>query len=334
MSNGQQQQPQQPKSEGKLIPFKERLTDFRSFIEKGKDQLAMALPKHITADRILRILMTEIQRTPSLLDCTRESVWGALLQCAQLGLEPGGVLGQAYLVPFKNRKNNGRLEVQLMPGYKGLVKLAYQSGEVGAIRARIVREKDKFYYEYGVDETLVHVPDRSPDPGQMVAVYAVAKIKGIDEAQFVVLERWEVELIRQRSASSTSGPWVTDEPEMWKKSAIRRLCKLLPASTEKDNLAKAIAIDEAAEAGLPQFHDVIDIQPAEAVGDDGAQEAVAPAPEPTKLDKLAADVKDKAAKKQMSILTPGAPSQSKAPEDQLPESLGGDRVPGADDVTG
>ena len=271
---GGQQQPQ-----GQMVPFKAKMQDFRSFLEKGKTQLAHALPKHITPDRVLRLMLTEAARTPKLLECSRDSVWGAVLQCAQLGLEPGGVLGQAYLVPFMNRKA-GRLECQLIPGYKGLIKLAYQSGEVGAIRARIVREKDRFSYEYGINERLEHVPYRGDDPGDMVAVYAVAKIKGIDEPQFLVIEAWEMGIIRSRSKSANDGPWVTDPPEMWKKSALRRLCKLLPASTEKDNLARAVALDEAAEAPDMDQGDFIDVPALEA----GQEEQQRPV---SKLDELA-----------------------------------------------
>jgi hypothetical protein len=94
-----------------------------------------------------------------------------------------------------------------------------------------------------------------------VAVYAWASIKGIESKQFVVLEKWEVDAIRARSKSSHKGPWVTDYEEMAKKSALRRLCKMLPASVEKDNLARAVALDEHAEANISQridYRDMID----------------------------------------------------------------------------
>lgn len=287
----QQVQPQQQKTPapqangngGKLITFTDKVNTFRGLLGRMEQQLAMALPKHIKVDRLIRIVLTEVQKTPKLLDCTQGSLLGAVMQSAQLGLEPGGVLGQAYLVPYRNK---GTLECSLIPGYKGLVKLAYQSGEVGAIRARVVREKDQFEYEYGIDEVLRHVPYRGEDAGEMVAVYAVAKIKGVDEAQFLVLERWEVEQIREKfSKAAQSGPWVTDFDEMAKKSALRRLCKLLPASVENQQLARAVVLDEHAEAGLKQeFENVIDVQ-ATAVSE-RAVEAETEKPK-TDLDELA-----------------------------------------------
>lgn len=304
---------------GQIIPWPKRFNSFRETLSKMEKQFAMALPKHLKPERLIRIVLTEVTKNPKLLDCSEGSMIGAILQAAQLGLEPGGVLGQAYLVPFKNYKKGGALECQLITGYKGLIKLAYQSGEVGAIRARVVREKDAFRYHYGLEEQLVHEPWRGPEAGELVAVYAVAKIKGVDEAQFLVLERWEADLIRHKfSASADKGPWVDDFDEMAKKSALRRLCKLLPASTENQALARAVALDEHAEAGIPQeFDNVIDVSVAEPEAPD--EMPTMPAGQPTKLDKLAADRK---AGKKLTIEIP--PSESNDPGDQLPPELGGD----------
>src|SRR5579862_5224413 len=279
-----QQHPQPPppapanghKPSGQMTPFQERFVSFRKFLRTMEGQFKMALPKHVAPDRLIRIVLTEVAKNPRLLDCTQESTVGALMHAAQLGLDVGSVLGQAYLVPFKNRKR-GVQEVQLIPGYKGLVKLAYQSGEIGAIRARVVRSRDEFRYEYGIEEELVHRPHRGPDAGPLVAVYAVARIKGLDESQFVVLERWEIDQIRDSfSKSADDGPWVTDYEEMSKKSAIRRLCKLLPQSVENDALARAVAADERAEAGLePDYDNAIDVQPVGAADEDKDAETAA-----------------------------------------------------------
>ncbi len=320
-TTGQQQS--SAEGNGAMAPFQQRFNSFRGTLTKMEKQLAMALPKHIKPERLTRIILTEMTKTPKLLDCTDASLFGAILQAAQLGLEPGGVLGQSYLVPYFNNKVR-RLECQLIPGYKGLVKLAYQSGEVGAIRARVVREKDEFNYEYGMREVLIHKPHRGSDAGGLVAVYAVAKIKGIDEEQFLVLERWEIDAIRDRSKSSSSGPWVTDFDEMAKKSALRRLCKLLPASVENDALARAVAIDERVEAGLDQeFESIIDVT-ATPVSDEKPEDDQSPsstAKPADSLDRLAAEKKaqkekaDQAAgsakatekpKKQMTIIVEGA----------------------------
>ena len=97
--------------------------NIRALLEKSKGQIAMALPKHLNADRIVRVAMTSVQRTPELLKCDPISLVAAVIQSSQLGLEPDGILGHAYLIPFNNTKK-GRMEVQFIPGYKGLIDLA------------------------------------------------------------------------------------------------------------------------------------------------------------------------------------------------------------------
>ncbi len=108
---------------------------------KIKAQMALALPKHMTADRLARIATTEIRKIPKLAACDQASFLGAIMQCAQLGLEPGGALGHAYLIPFdKRQKVNGRwetvsTEAQLIIGYRGMIDLARRSGQILHISA-------------------------------------------------------------------------------------------------------------------------------------------------------------------------------------------------------
>ena len=259
---------------GKIIPYDERVARVKRVLHELKVPLSQALPSHVKVDRFVRICLSTVQKNPELLDCEPATFIAAVYQCAQLGLETDGVLGQAYLVPFKNK---GVKEVQLIPGYRGLMKLAYQTGEVSSIRARVVRERDKFGYGFGLFERLEHEPYRGHDAGELVAVYAVARIKGVDDPLFIVLERWEIDKIRERSKASQNGPWVTDYDEMAKKSAIRRLCKMLPASVEKDNLGRAVALDERAEAGVPQQIEIIDAEEAGPMAAAAAESAAEPA---------------------------------------------------------
>lgn len=236
------------KKSTQIVPVNQKAENVRTMLEKAKPQIALALPKHLSADRMLRISMTSIRRTPQLLACNPQSLLGAIMQSAQLGLEPDGVLGHAYLIPFKE-------EVQLIVGYKGLIDLARRSGQLSTIYARVVYAKDQFEYAYGLSERLEHIPSGAAETGEVVAAYAVAKLKD-GALQFEVMTRGEIDAIRKRSKAGDSGPWVTDFPEMAKKSVLRRLCKMLPASVE---LARAVALDERADLGLPQqLEDVID----------------------------------------------------------------------------
>lgn len=239
-------------SKTQIVPVNKKADAVVALLEKSKPQIARALPRHLSADRMLRVTMTSIRRTPKLLSCSQQSLLGAIMQAAQLGLEPDGVLGHAYLVPFKE-------EVQLLIGFKGLIDLARRSGQLSTIFSRVVYAKDSFEYSYGLNEKLEHVPTTEEDPGDVVAVYAVARLKD-GGTQFEVMTRREVEAIRKRSRAANDGPWITDYAEMCKKTCLRRLCKMLPASVE---LARAVSLDERAEVGLSQqLEDVIDV-PAE-----------------------------------------------------------------------
>lgn len=255
------------------------INGFRSVLEKMKPQIQLALPRHVSPDRMLRIVLTTVQRTPKLLECTRESLLGCIVQCAQLGLEPDGLLGHAYLIPFFNNRQN-RMECQLIVGYKGLLKLARQSGEIASISARVVHEKDVFEFEYGLQEKLRHIPSMEEDPGQLIYAYAIFRLKD-GASHFDVMSIREIEAIKKRSKSSGSGPWVTDFEEMAKKTVLRRASKMSPASIE-DRMARAIVLDERADAGLPQNIDEDEpgAEPGDqgTDGDNGAGEPVAEQP--------------------------------------------------------
>ena len=159
-----------------ITPTQQKVSTLRNLLERSKAQLEMALPKHLTPERLIRITLTAVQRSPKLLECDPLSVVGSVMEAAQLGLEPDDVLGHAYLVPFKNSKTN-RLEAKLMIGYRGFVALGRNSGDLEDIGAQVVYSNDKFDYEYGLDCYLKHKP-ASEDRGEMVAVYAYARLKG------------------------------------------------------------------------------------------------------------------------------------------------------------
>ena len=216
--------------------------------EEMRAQIAAALPRHLTPERMLRVATTAIRKTPQLLQCNPMTVLGAVVTASQLGLEPDGVLGHAYLIPYGKT-------CTFIPGYKGLLQLARRSGEISTIEARVIRERDSWSYSYGLDSKLVHVPCREPDTGELVAAYAVAKLKD-GGVQWDLMLRHEIDAIRSRSRAGKSGPWVTDYEEMAKKTVLRRLCKMLPVSVE---LQRAVALDECAEVGVDQGLDVVDL---------------------------------------------------------------------------
>ena len=196
-----------------------------------KRQIALALPKTFSSDRFMRVALTLYNRVPGLAECTVQSVAQCLLDCAQLGLEPG-LLGRAWLVPFRD---HGVPKATLIIGYQGLAELAFRSGRVKALRAEAVYEQDDFECALGSDPKLVHKPYLgAEDPGRLLYAYAVATLEG-GATQWVVLTRRQLDAIRASSKSGKGGkpgPWDTHFPEMCTKSAVRKLSKLLPLSPE------------------------------------------------------------------------------------------------------
>lgn len=209
-------------------------------------QMALAMPKSMTPDRLTRIVMTECRKTPALLKCAPESFYGAVLQCAALGLEPGSALGHCYLLPFGNGKDrSGRPNAQLIIGYRGMIDLARRSGQIISLQAWTVHAQDTFNYQLGLDPDIQHVPASTADRGPVTHVYAVAKLKG-GGIQFEVMSRAEIEKVRSTSKAGNTGPWASHWEEMAKKTVIRRLFKYLPVSIEA---VRAVEIDEKTDRG-------------------------------------------------------------------------------------
>lgn len=227
---------------------KSKAEDVRTFLMRDavKDQMKLALPKHLSADRLLRVAFTSILRTPGLLNCTRESLLSCIMTCAQLGLEPDQFLGQAYLIPFKNAKK-GVMECQLMPGYRGYIALARRTGEVQSISSQVVYTNDKFALQYGLEERLDHQP-ADGERGKPKGVYVVFHYKD-GSRSFDYMSVSDVERIRKRSKSAQTGPWVTDWDEMAKKTVIKRHVKLAPMSVE---FAHAVALEDRGLSGITQ----------------------------------------------------------------------------------
>lgn len=209
-------------------------------------QMALALPKSMTAERLTRIVMTECRKVPALMQCNQESFFGAVLQCAQLGLEPGSALGHCYLLPFGNGKSrDGRPNCQLIIGYRGMIDLARRSGQIVSINAHCVHEADEFEYELGLHPDIHHRPSPLAERGPVTYVYAVAVLKG-GGVQFEVMSRAEIEAVRAQSKAGKSGPWVTHWDEMARKTVVRKLFKYLPVSIEA---VRAVEIDEKSDRG-------------------------------------------------------------------------------------
>lgn len=219
-----------------------RKAETRAALTRMEDQFALALPSGVTPQQLTRDVMTVVQQTPALLNVRRDTLLGAVMTCAQLALRPG-VLGQAYVLPFKGR-------AQFVPGYKGLAQLAHRSGQVAGIDMEVVRRRDKFRVIKGSEARIVHEPGwgRPDDPADLepVAYYSIVRTIG-GGAFTYVMETWEVEahrdrfaLQRDRETGQIKGPWVENFDAMALKTTLKYALRPAPMSLE---LQQAIALD-------------------------------------------------------------------------------------------
>ena len=199
-------------------------------IQAGAKQFATALPKHINTDRFVRIAITTIRQNPKLAQCSQESLLGALMVSAQLGLEPG-TLGQCYLIPFENKKL-GKVECQFQIGYKGLIELLRRSGQLSDIYSYAVYENDDFEITYGLSRDLKHKPNFS-DRGEIIGFYAVAILKdGAKAFEYMTKEEIIKHEEKYRKGSYKNDVWNKNFEEMSKKTVVKKLLKWLPVSVE------------------------------------------------------------------------------------------------------
>lgn len=235
--------------------------DIKSLINSDtmREQFARALPKHLSAERFARVAITALSRTPKLQDCTPASMMKCLLDLSAMGLEPDG--RRAHLIPYGS-------EATLIIDYKGLIELIRRSGDIVSIRAETVCQADEFTWRNG---EVDHQVNWRADRGAIQAVYAEAIMKS-GERQTAVMTLEEINAIRSKSRAGRSGPWVDHFGEMAKKTAVRRLAKMLPLSSE---LQSAIERDDdqfremrdvtrkqaTALLDMPEPEDEIDVTP-------------------------------------------------------------------------
>lgn len=217
----------------------------QQYIKSMEGEIKKALPSVITPERFTRIVLSAISVNPKLGSCTPASFLGAMMTSAQLGLEVNTPLGQAYVLPYLNK---GVLEAQFQLGYKGLIDLAYRSGDVEVIQAHVVYENDEFECEYGLDPKLTHKP-ADADRGEPIKVYAVFKTKS-GGFGFEVMSMEDVKKHAakySKSYRSSYSPWETNFEEMAKKTVLKRVLKYAPL---KSDFVRAAVQDETIKKDL------------------------------------------------------------------------------------
>ena len=228
---------------GGIIPAKTEAKSIKDLIGIMRPEIEKALPSVLTGERFARMAMTALSQTPELQQCSPKSFLGAMMQAAQLGLEPNTPLGQAYLIPYKNR---GQLEAQFQLGYRGYIALASRCGVT--VTAHEVHENDSFSFEYGLEEKLEHKPALT-DRGAVTCYYATYHAK--DGAKgFIVMSKEDVTAHKNKyskAAGSSFSPWSTNFDSMAKKTCIKQLLKYAPLNTE---FVRAAAADETIKTNI------------------------------------------------------------------------------------
>ena len=219
----------------------------QAYVKKMEKAIAQALPSVITPERFSRIVLSALSTNPKLAETTPQSFLGAMMTAAQLGVEPNTPLGQAYLIPYFNGKTR-QTECQFQLGYKGLIDLAYRSGEVSMIQAHAVFENDEFHYSYGLEPELRHVPAQA-NRGDPIYYYAMFRTKDGGYG-FEVMSMDDVRAHAQKfSKTFSNGPWQTNFDEMAKKTVLKRVLKLAPL---KSDFARGIASDETVKTEISE----------------------------------------------------------------------------------
>ena len=215
---------------GTMVKKENKSKTIFDVIQAGAKQFATALPKHVNSERFVRIAITTIRQNPKLAKCSQESLLGALMVSAQLGLEPG-TLGQCYLIPFENKKA-GTVECQFQIGYKGLIELLRRSGQLSDIYSYTVYENDDFNIEYGLSRTLTHKPNFD-ERGEIKGFYAVAILKdGAKAFEYMTKDEVTHHEEKYRKGSYKNDVWNKNFEEMAQKTVVKKLLKWLPVSVE------------------------------------------------------------------------------------------------------
>lgn len=262
---------------GTMVKKENKSKTIFDVIQAGAKQFATALPKHVNSERFVRIAITTIRQNPKLAKCSQESLLGALMVSAQLGLEPG-TLGQCYLIPFENKKT-GTVECQFQIGYKGLIELLRRSGQLSDIYSYTVYENDDFNIEYGLSRTLTHKPNFD-ERGEIKGFYAVAILKdGAKAFEYMTKDEVVKHEEKYRKGSYKNDVWNKNFEEMSQKTVVKKLLKWLPVSVEflemaaKDEKSFKVIDDKSTEVQeieiLENNGDIINAETGEFITESG-----------------------------------------------------------------
>lgn len=237
-----------------LVQVSKQADQIKSIFKVNHDRMVRMAPR-TTGDpnRLLTVAFNSIVYNSDLVQCTPASLFGGVLEALKLGLTIGGPMQESWLVPFRNK---GVQEATLIIGYQGYRTLIDRAKSVMDLHPRAVYANDEFDFQFGTHPKVHHIPYwrvGKPAPGELIAVYAVAHLRG-GGVQIEVMPKAEVDQHRAKSRAKDSGPWVNFYDAMALKTVVRKIAKYLPKSSEL--MARALQLDEQADLGIPQEFEV------------------------------------------------------------------------------
>lgn len=210
----------------------------KDLVEAQLPAIERQLGGAMNSEAFVRAVLSEITKSPQLMQADPKTLLGGVMLAAQLRLEIGSGLGEFYLTP---RKDRGQQICLPIIGYQGLIKLALRSEFVMNVQAFLVRRGDQFSYGANAERGMFYdwVPQDFEETRDWIGVVATARMRS-GGTTWVYLTRTQV--MDRRPSYWASTPWKTNEDEMVKKTAVRALAKYLPKSTD---LGRALEADEA-----------------------------------------------------------------------------------------
>lgn len=234
-------------TQGQQLQAATPIDNIKGYIQGQWPKIAKVLPKHMSPERMMQLAISTINKNPKLADCSVESVLSCFMTASALGLEPNDVngLGQCYIIPY------GR-KATFIPGYRGLYKLALNSGEIQSITVEVVYKGDEFEYTLGDDAHITHKPSMEADhkPENMICAYCITRFNN-GGIQRTVMSKADIERRRKESQTGkrSDSPWVKWYEEMAKKTVMRAASKTWPLQSEKSQAFQEVTSADEMEGG-------------------------------------------------------------------------------------
>jgi recombination protein RecT len=222
-----------------LASLRDRHLSVANQLEASRARLRAIIPmaSGLDASRAIAVTLDALSRQPDLLDCEPRSIVRSVLHAAELGLELGSPLGEAFLVPFKKAAT-------MMIGYRGFLRLILGAPRVTMAKGVLVYESDEFDVDEGAN-VLHHKRAKGTIKQRGDVTFAYSRVYYIDgSSQFEIMDRVELDRIKTDALKHKRGfsPWQSHQEEMMKKCPLRRQAKWLNLSplarrgVERDDL--------------------------------------------------------------------------------------------------